>query len=73
MEGPMEEDVEEADTEIDVGEAPPTGFSPRKQALALPETMLAMAGIWAGGPSGQAAELGISSRARGKAPARQAA
>ena len=25
MEGPMEEDVEEVDTEMDVGEAPPTG------------------------------------------------
>ena len=27
MEGPMEEDVEEADAEMDVGEAPPTGDS----------------------------------------------
>ena len=55
-----------------MGEAPPTGVSAPEQAPALPATMLAMAGIWAGGPSGQAAEPGISLRARGKAPARQA-
>ena len=68
----MEEDVEEADTEMDVGEAPPTGVLAPEQVPALPMTMLAMAGIWAGGPSGQVAEPGISSRAQGKAPARQA-
>ena len=68
----MEEDVEEVDTEMDVGEAPPIGFLAPEQAPAPPVTMLVMAGIWAGGPSGQVAELDISSRARGKAPARQA-
>ena len=68
----MEEDVEEADAEMDVGEAPPTGVLVPEEALAPPVTMLAMAGIWAGGPSGQAAEPGISSRARGKAPVGQA-
>ena len=68
----MEEDVEEADTEMDVGEAPPTGVSAPEEAPAPPATMLVMAGIWAGGPSGQVAELGISSRARGKVPAAQA-
>ena len=45
MEGPMEEDVEEADAEMDVGEAPPTGVSAPEQAPAPPATMLAMAGI----------------------------
>ena len=68
----MEEDVEEADAEMDVGEVPPTGDSGPEQAPAPPATMLAMAGIWAGGLSGQVAKLGISSRAWGKAPARQA-
>ena len=71
MEGPLEEDVEEADAEIDVGEATPTGVSAPEQAPALPATMLVMAGIWAGGPNGQVAEPGVSLRARGKAPARQ--
>ena len=32
MEGPMEEDVEEADAEMDVGEVPPTGVSVPEQA-----------------------------------------
>ena len=41
----MEEDVEEADAEMDVGEAPPTGDSAPEQAPAPPATMLAMAGI----------------------------
>ena len=68
----MEEDVKEADAEMDVGEVPPTGVSAPEQGPALLATMLATAGIWAGGPSGQVAELGISSRARGKVPARQA-
>ena len=57
---------------MDVGEAPPTGVSAPEEAPAPPATMLVMASIWAGGPSGQAAEPGISSRARGKAPAGQA-
>ena len=68
----MEEDVEEADAEMDVGEVPPTGVSVPEQALAPPVTMLATAGIWASSPSGQAAEPGISLRARGKAPTGQA-
>ena len=42
----MEEDVEEADAEIDVGEAPPTGDLAPEQAPAPPATMLATAGIW---------------------------
>ena len=72
MEGPMEEDVEEADTEMDVGEAPPTGVLAPEQVPAQLATMLVMAGIWVGGPSGQVAEPGISSRGRGKAPTREA-
>ena len=68
----MEEDIEEMDAEIDVGEAPPTGVSVPEQAPLPPATMLAMAGIWVGGPSGKVAEPGVSSRARGKAPTRQA-
>ena len=68
----MEEDVEEADAEMDVGEAPPTGVSVPEEAPAPPAKMLVMAGIWAGGPSGQAAKPGVSSRAQGKAPAGQA-
>ena len=71
MEGPMEEDVEEADVKMDVGEVPPTGVSAPEQAPAPPATMLVTAGIWACGPSGQVAKPGISSRARGKAPAGQ--
>ena len=67
----MEEDVVEVDAEIDVGEAPPTGVSAPEQALASPATMLAMAGIWAGGSSSQLAEPGVSSRARGKVPTGQ--
>ena len=34
----MEEDVEEADKEMDVGEAPPTRDSVPEKVLALPET-----------------------------------
>ena len=71
MERPMEEDVEEADAEIDVGEVPPTGDLAPEQVLVPPETLLAMAGIWVGGQDDQVAGLGISLRARGKAPARQ--
>ena len=67
----MEEDVEEVDTEMDMGEAPPTGVSVPEQAPVLLATMVVTACIWAGGPSGQVAELVASSRARGKAPARQ--
>ena len=45
MEGPMEEDIEEADAEMDMGEAPPTGDLAPEQAPVLLVTMLAMAGI----------------------------
>ena len=55
MEGPMEEDIEEADKEMDVGKAPPTGELAPEQALALPATLLVASGIWAGGPSSQVA------------------
>ena len=68
----MEEDVEEADVEMDMGEAPPTGVLAPEQALVPPVTMLVMASIWVSGPSGQVAKLGISSRARGKVPTTQA-
>ena len=68
----MEEDVQEAEVEMDMGEVPPNGVSVPEQAPAPPAIMLVMAGIWAGGSSGQAAKLGICSRARGKVPARQA-
>ena len=68
----MEEDIEEADAEMDVGEVPPTGVSVPEQAPAPPMTMLAMAGIWVIGQSGQGTEPGVSLRARGKAPAGQA-
>ena len=55
MEGPIEEDVEEVDAEIDVGEAPPTGDSVPEQAPAMLATMLAMAGFWVGGQDDQVA------------------
>ena len=58
MEGPMEEDVEEVDAEMDVGEAPPTGDLVPEQAPAPLATMLVMAGIWVGGQSGQVARAG---------------
>ena len=45
----MEEDVEEVDKEIDVGEAPPIAELAPEQAPVLPATLLAMAGIWVGG------------------------
>ena len=66
MEGPMEEYAKEADTEIDVGEAPPTGVSVLEQAPELPVTMLAMAGIWAGGPSSQVSRAGHQLEGSGK-------
>ena len=68
----MKEDVEEADAEMDMGKVPPTGDSAPEQAPVPLVTMLAMAGIWAGGQDDQVAGPGVSSRARGKAPARQA-
>ena len=45
----MEEDVEEVDKEMDVGEVPPTRDAAPEQAPALPATLLAMSGIWVGG------------------------
>ena len=45
----MEEDVEEADKEMDVGEVPPTRDSVPEQAPVLPVTVLEMARIWVGG------------------------
>ena len=45
----MEENVEEVDKEMDVEEAPPTRDSALEQAPALLATLLATAGIWAGG------------------------
>ena len=72
MERPMEEDFEEANAEMDVGEAPPTGDLAPEQAPAPPATMLVTAGIWVGGPSSKVAKPGISLRARGKVPAAQA-
>ena len=73
MEGRIEEDVEEANKEMDVGEAPPIGESAPEQVLAPPATFLTIAEIWASGPSGQVAGQGLtaSKRARGKAPAIQ--
>ena len=72
MEGPMDEDIEEADVEMDLGEVPPTGVSAPEQAPPPLTTMLAMAAIWMGSPGSQVAEPGISSRAQGKVPAAQA-
>ena len=72
MEWPMEEDVEEVDAEMDVGEVPPTGDLAPERAPALLAAMLAMAGIWVGGKDDQVAGPGVSSRARGKAPTTQA-
>ena len=67
----MEEDVEEVDTEMEAGEAPPTGDLAPEQVLVPPATMLVMAGIWAGGQDDQVAGPGVSSRAQGKAPTAQ--
>ena len=69
MEGSMEEDAKEVDTEMDMGEAPPTGDLVPEQALAPLATMLVMAGIWVGGQDNQVTGPGVSSRAWGKAPA----
>ena len=71
MEGPMGEDIEETDTEMDMGEAPPTGDSALEQALVLLATMLATAGIWAGGQDDQVAGPGVSLRGWDKVPATQ--
>ena len=68
----MEEDVEEADAEMDVGEASPTrGLAP-EQAPAPPATLLVTAGIWVGGQDDQVAGPAFNSRAWGKVPAVQA-
>ena len=60
------------DAEMDVGKAPPTGDLVPEQAPVPPVTMLATAGIWAGGQDDQVPGLGVSSRAWGKAPTTQA-
>ena len=64
----------EVDKEVDMGEAPPTGDSAPKQALAPPVTLPAAAGFWLGGPSDQVARRGpaTSSRAGDKVPTIQA-
>ena len=59
----MEENVEEVDTEMDMGEAPPTEYFAPEEAPVPPETMLAMAGIWLGGQDDQVAGPVVSSRA----------
>ena len=64
----MEEDVEEADAEMDVREAPPTKGMVPEQVPAPPATMLVMARIWAGGQDDQVVVPAISSRVRGKVP-----
>ena len=73
MEGPMDEDVEEADKEMDVGKAPLTRDLVPEQALAPPAILPAMAGIWGGGQGDQVAGQGPATclRARGKVPAVQ--
>ena len=48
MKGPMEEDVEEADKEMDIGEAPPIRALAHEQAPAPLATLLGTAGIWVG-------------------------
>ena len=70
----VEADVEEADKEVDVGKAPPTGDSAPEQAPAPWATLSVMPRFWAGGPSDQVArrEPATSMRARGKVPAIQA-
>ena len=66
----MEEDVEEADKEIDVGEAPLTRESVPEQVPAPLMPLLAAFGIWAGNPGDQVVGGGLvtSSRAQGKLP-----
>ena len=66
----MEKDVEEADKEIDMGEAPLTRESVPEQVPAPPMPLLAAFGIWAGSPGDQVVGRGpaTSSRARGNLP-----
>ena len=45
----MEEDVKEADKEVDVGEVPPIRELVPKQVPALPALLLVTVGIWVGG------------------------
>ena len=70
----VEADVEEADKEADMGEAPPTGDLAPEQAPAPWATLPAAPRFWAGGLSDQVAwrEPATSLRAWGKAPAIQA-
>ena len=74
LEGLMEEDVEEVDNEMDVGEASPTRELVPEQAPMPPATLLATAGIWVGGRGDQVAGQwpATSLRAWGKVPAIQA-
>ena len=62
--------MEEADKEVDMGEAPPTGDSVPEQATVPWVTLPAVAGFWVGGPSDQVAgrEPATSLRAWGKVP-----
>ena len=70
VEEPLEEDVEEAGKDADMGEAPPPEESEPEQAPVPPATYLAVAGIWAGSPGNRVAGRGpaASSRAQGKVP-----
>ena len=69
MEEPIEEE-KEADKEVYVEEAAPTGDSAPEQVPAPLATLLAVAGIWASCPGDQVARQGpaTNSRAQGKAP-----
>ena len=60
----VEEDVEEADEEVDVEEVPPTGDLVAEQAPAPPATLLTAAGIWASGSSDQVAGQGLATSLR---------
>ena len=64
MEEPIEEDVEEEDKEIDVGDAPPNGDLALEQAPAPLATLLAVARVWAGGPANQVASQGLGASLR---------
>ena len=70
MEEVVEDNIEEVDKEVDMGEVPFSGVLVAEQALVPPAALLAVAGIWTGGPSNQVDGQGpaVSLRARGKAP-----
>ena len=69
----VEEDVEEVDKEVDLGELAPTGDLAPEQAPAPLVTLLVVAGIWEGGWADEVAGRGpaASLRAWGKVPAIQ--